>query len=808
MGAAATAAEGEKMPKISIVIPVHNVGDHLDGCLASVTSQTLTDIEIICIDDNSSDGSPEILRRFANADSRVRVITYTENRTASQARKDGVLSSTGEYVMFVDSDDTIELDACEVLYREMTRDPVDILHFGTTIVAELHIPASRIEWMQEFMSPFDGMLEGRAILDGAFAEERVYNFSLWDKLYSADLAKEACRRIKDGSFPKAQDKYAYFLLAYHARTYRGIPESRLYRYHFGRGVTGHNLLTLPHFERYCSMALVADAIGEFLTEEDSLDEYREQYQIVRGQLLHDCVANWKKHLRASDRAAGFDMMLEYWERAEVIGKVAELKRRDQGRVARLLGSSASLARSPRPIRVVGTFYHRFANGGVQRNLSHLIRLWRDLGFKVVLFTDAAPSPDDYDLPDGVERVVLPAPPSDPKADFDYAERSRALQSAIEAHGVDVMVYHAWVSNILVWDLITCRAAGAAFIVHCHSVFAQPMRNTRAYFADMPYVYQLCDAIVTLSEVDRRFWGTFNGNTIATANPLTFDPARIETAPLDGDNVLWLGRMSDEKRPHDALRIFAKVLDECPKARFVMVGDCPDEEYMAGLDELIDELRIRDAVEMAGFHKDVLPFYQRASIVLMTSEFEGFPLTLAECQTAGVPCVMFDLPYLTMVKAGKGIVTVEHGDNDAAADAIVKLLADPTHRRAMGQAARENVEEVARFDFAGTWRGVFDLVAQGPATHPRIDESTRIMWETLFEHYRVGAKRRSKETRELQKKLSSARRKAWKGRRARKRLKRLRKSWSYRIGRAITFVPRLLARPFKRSRKPKAVEPEA
>lgn len=794
------AAEGEKMPKVSIVIPVHNVQDHLSECLESVTRQTLTDIEIICIDDNSSDDSPSILRRYAESDSRVRVITYTENRTASQARKDGVLSSSGDYIMFVDSDDSLEPHACELLSSELARDPVDILHFGTKIVAELHITESRLVWMREFMTPCAVPLTGEEILRGAFAEERLYNFSLWDKIYSADVAKMAFSRVQDGPFPKAQDKYAYFLLAYFANTYRGLPDAQLYRYHFGRGVTGHNLLTLTHFERYCSMARVADAIESFLSEENALDRYRVEYSIVRDQLLRDCVWNWKKHLRTSDRAAGFDLMLEYWERAEVIGKVAALKRREQGRVARLLSTSSSLARSPRPTQVVGTFYHRYANGGVQRNLSHLIKLWRELGYAVVLFTDTEPSAEDYDLPSDVVRIVLPAPPADPKAEYDYTERSRVLQSAIDAHGVDVMVYHAWVSNILIWDLITCRAAGAAFVVHCHSVFAQPMRNARAYFADMPYVYRLSDAVVTLSEVDRRFWGSFNGNTIVTANPLTFDPALVETAALDSDVVLWLGRMSDEKRPHDALRIFAKVLDGYPDATFIMVGDCANEAYMAGLDELVDELRIRDNVEMAGFHKDVLPFYRRASVVLMTSEFEGFPLTLAECQTAGVPCVMYELPYLTMVQESKGLVAVEQGDTDAAADAIVSLMKNPQRRKAMGVQARENIESISRFDFAGTWQGLFERVSEGPAPQSPIDESTRVMWDTLFEHYRVGAKRRSSETKALQKRLSSARRKAWKGRRARKRLKRLRKSWSYRIGRAITFIPRLIARPFKKTKK--------
>jgi glycosyltransferase involved in cell wall biosynthesis len=348
-----------------------------------------------------------------------------------------------------------------------------------------------------------------------------------------------------------------------------------------------------------------------------------------------------------------------------------------------------------------------------------------------------------------------------------------------------MVYHAWVSPILLWDLLLCKTAGVAFITHCHNVFSQQERSARAYFADMPAIYRLSDAVVALSEVDRAYWTNFNDNVVAVVNPLTYSLDDVELSPLEGKNVLWLGRLSDEKRPHDALRIFAKVLEAEPEAKLSMVGSCSDQEYVDGLNALIAELGMRDSVSMCGFHKDVLPFYEQASVVLLTSEYEGFLMVLSESQSVGIPCVMYELPYLTLTSANKGFVAVELGDINAAADAVVKLLSDLDYRRSVGQEARANVEKLARFDFAGVWRGLFQGLSQ-PAVGRTRDEIARIMWETLLGHYRVGAESSDLQIRHLKKELGAVRRAE---KQARGELKRVRASWSFRAGHAITSIPR-------------------
>lgn len=106
------------MAKVSIVIPVYNTASYLRECLDSVVSQTLRDIEIILVDDGSTDGSTDICREYEVADSRIRLIIQ-ENAGAAAARRTGTEIATSSYIGFVDSDDIIDADLYEVLLDYM-----------------------------------------------------------------------------------------------------------------------------------------------------------------------------------------------------------------------------------------------------------------------------------------------------------------------------------------------------------------------------------------------------------------------------------------------------------------------------------------------------------------------------------------------------------------------------------------------------------------------------------------------------------------------------------------------------------------
>lgn len=139
------------MVKLSVLIAVYNAERYLRECLDSVLSQTMTDLQIICVDDASTDCSLAILKDYAARDPRVEVLSLEENGGAARARNRGLRVAKGEYVCFVDSDDWIAPDAaheiCEVFRRDSYTDCVlfDLYYFRDGVVT----PYS--------MTPFDVM---------------------------------------------------------------------------------------------------------------------------------------------------------------------------------------------------------------------------------------------------------------------------------------------------------------------------------------------------------------------------------------------------------------------------------------------------------------------------------------------------------------------------------------------------------------------------------------------------------------------------------------------------------------------------
>lgn len=114
------------MPKVSVIIPVYNTEKYLRKCLDSVCNQTLSDIEIICVNDCSTDNSFEILKEYALKDDRIKLIDFKENKGAAVARNTGIDEAKGEYIGFVDSDDFIDLDFYEKLYNKAIETGADV----------------------------------------------------------------------------------------------------------------------------------------------------------------------------------------------------------------------------------------------------------------------------------------------------------------------------------------------------------------------------------------------------------------------------------------------------------------------------------------------------------------------------------------------------------------------------------------------------------------------------------------------------------------------------------------------------------
>lgn len=184
-----------KKVKVSVIIPVYNTEAFLEKCLDSVRSQTLEDIEIICVDDGSTDGSLKILEEHAKTDSRIKVI-HKENGGLVSARKAGAALATGQYTGYVDSDDWIDPEMYECLYQTALQNQADMVSSGYFFEGNY------------ITEHFDGVEEGLYDEHGIalLRENAIYNMKTQDvgirgslccKLFWTDLLKEVQGKISE-----------------------------------------------------------------------------------------------------------------------------------------------------------------------------------------------------------------------------------------------------------------------------------------------------------------------------------------------------------------------------------------------------------------------------------------------------------------------------------------------------------------------------------------------------------------------------------------------------------------------------------
>ena len=175
-----------------------------------------------------------------------------------------------------------------------------------------------------------------------------------------------------------------------------------------------------------------------------------------------------------------------------------------------------------------------------------------------------------------------------------------------------------------------------------------------------------------------------------------DAARPERqVPRDGKTVLWIGRLSPEKHPGDAIRVFAKLHRSDPTLRFILVGG-GEEKVVAHLRTLAAHEGVAAVTEFAGSQADVAPFYARATVLISTSDYEGYSLVAQEALLAGVPVVSYAHPQLPLFRGNPAVVQVRPRDVNAMAAAVCDMLSSDL--RAAADRARASVKPLSRERF--------------------------------------------------------------------------------------------------------------
>ena len=240
-----------------------------------------------------------------------------------------------------------------------------------------------------------------------------------------------------------------------------------------------------------------------------------------------------------------------------------------------------------------------------------------------------------------------------------------------------------------------------------------------------------DAMVTLTERQRDDIAQRRGRTtnmFVVPNPVDPPRAPEPEAPRDPHRVTILARLEPQKRLQDAVAAFERVVRSVPEARLDIYGDGTGRE---ALQAEIDRRQLGASVTLHGFDPEARDALWRSSAFLMTSLFEGYPLSTLESMSCGCPVVSYDIKYGPREQITDGVdgFLVPRGDVDGLADRIVELLRSPELVSRMSAAARETAARHGADHFLADWADVLEQVVELRPDRTRIDdvalETTRL-----------------------------------------------------------------------------------
>ena len=186
---------GIQQIKVSVIIPVYNVGNYLDRCLKSVLGQTERNIEILCIDDCSTDNSFNILKNYAKTDERIHIFKNQHNFGQAYSRNIGLDAAKGEFIIFVDSDDYIDNRAVEEMYDIAIRRKLDLLFCDAKIIQEYK--ETQATHLRRFRKAVYTDETGAVLFHHMVQHQDMFG-NVWGVLYRTAFLKENHLRFIEG----------------------------------------------------------------------------------------------------------------------------------------------------------------------------------------------------------------------------------------------------------------------------------------------------------------------------------------------------------------------------------------------------------------------------------------------------------------------------------------------------------------------------------------------------------------------------------------------------------------------------------
>ncbi|MBQ9047760.1 MAG: glycosyltransferase [Solobacterium sp.] len=707
-------------PDISVIIPLYNCADTVRFMLDAILAQTKKNVEYLCVDDGSTDATPEILREYAEKCADIKIIRNERNSGVMMSRKNAVSVSEGKYLMFADGDDTMSPEFCAKAFEAIEREQTDVVQFSATINYVSGLTEDGIATGSKTMhsNPKSGIHTDTNLLSSDCWKSKTYIYYMWNKIYNGDLVRKVYKEMIDGR-TVGDDYYFNMLFSLYASSYASIDDV-LYEYNFGEGVSSLQRVNTQQLEIFLAPREFCRHMEERLAEEP--EDYSAYILAANRHFISDALVRLKL-MDERNLSEAFSRIVEVWGLGKVTDTVYSTSVQGRNELIEVLSHidyfKRPVLQNEKPM-TVASYYPKLSNGGVERVMCNICSMLAemkddsgDAEYNVIIITDEKNedynSISEYAYSDKIRRMYLPAV----KPGESFEPRFEAWNRIIDECGIDAVIENIWADTSFIADAVCIKGnkRHPMLINHFHNFVGEMFRFRNALAEYSTKFWQFIDGVVVLSETDKRFVEAFTRNVAYIPNPMTFASGSAESKYED-NYILWAGRFAEEKHPEEAVIMMSSLVKKNPQAMLHMVGT-GKEEIVERVKNAVVSLGLENNVVFEGFSESMDEYYSKAAVFVSTSSTEGYPLTFYEAISFGVPVVMYDLPWLTFAEDGRGAVTVPQKRTIQLADELSRILSDGKYRKELSDKALAHANDVRATDIPLKWKEYLDAVNVNP-----------------------------------------------------------------------------------------------
>lgn len=670
--------EKENAPLISVIIANYNNGLYLAHCIASVSQQTLGNIEIVVIDDASTDNSVQLMLMAAKKDQRIRLLQNSKNLGTYLTRKIAANQAQGRYLLFLDSDDWLSSDACERL-AEVMNAGYDIVAFAFKfIITSNYIQCSPEQLEKQFSGGEYQIYNSQEMIEQIFTKKSI-RWNLCGKIFLRELVVSAFEDIPEGRYTMAEDTLSMLGIARLARTLYKIPDT-LYYYNYGQGISAPEIRK-SDFKRYLNLGNTIKAIGAYAAKH----KLNIDFNTINRMHCHSSI--WKWLTTVPDESLtyyyellksqyGFDtllsLLMEYFSNLNNLVILAE-------KLKKCIPDTTPIRPDIQHVCLI-----------VSRNicaLQHASRMAAWLAsnhLQITILGDERCFESEL-FPANAEVASL-MPTSGMYAEMHG--RMSDLTKYLKDSKFDLAIHMAEDDNCQLWDMLLLHHYLIPVIaVNLQDFSYDFMPNVDIYAKKRKTsAFSCAQSVICVSRSQEAYLRSLgiNGQYLFLESTISIHKGRAPSKHLTRIGIM-ANPGEAAAQMEDCYQIFKVIRRQAPGLRLLIFGQPANRKVLETHRQRIKALELGESVELYPASGDISEQLTQCDVLISTAHNMSYDNGVSHARSLGIPCVTYDLPDYHRME-DQGVISFPQGDHVALSNYLSILIKNPEEWQKIQQLA--------------------------------------------------------------------------------------------------------------------------